>query len=95
MFRLKYDDKNLDWQKATIFDFRYIWYLARMIQERSIGIGLIPGVVYPSNQHIQRNSRYIFNYLEYIDVQPKWNIKMVAFTDDLQYDNIFGHIHIL
>lgn len=56
MFKLKYDDKNLDWNNASIFDFRYIWYLARMIQERSIGIGLIPGNLYYSGSSIQNGT---------------------------------------
>ena len=68
MFRLKYDDKNLDWNNPSIFDFRYIWYLARMVQERSIGIGLIPGEVNYSNSYVDYGNTDTFS--------PTWNISV-------------------
>jgi hypothetical protein len=68
MFRLKYDDKNLDWNNPSIFDFRYIWYLARMVQERSIGIGLIPGEINYSYSSVDYGNTDTFS--------PTWNISV-------------------
>lgn len=68
MFRLKYDDKNLDWSKANIFEFKYIWYLARMVQERSIGIGLIPGEINYSSSSVDYGDTDTFS--------PTWNISV-------------------
>lgn len=65
MFKLNYDDKNLDWNNASIFDYRYIWYLARMVQQRSVGIGLVPAV-FNLNRYINIDrNRYFSTYLEY------------------------------
>lgn len=65
MFKLNYDDKNLDWNNPSIFDYRYIWYLARMVQQRSVGIGLVPAAFNLERYiNIVRN-RYFSTYLEY------------------------------
>lgn len=50
--KFNFDQKNLDWNNATCLDYRYIWYLARMIDERYLGIGIIPGNVSLTNSNV-------------------------------------------
>ena len=82
MFKLNYDYKELDWSKANIFEFKYIWYLARMIQERYIGLGILPLISWPKSS----------NYIEDNDVtgslSTTWNISRFSPNGILSWEQM-------
>ena len=81
MFKLNYDYKELDWSKANIFEFKYIWYLARMIQERYIGLGILPALSRPRYSKQLQNDAVS-------PMSPAWNISRFSPNGILSWDHM-------